>query len=130
MASETYIVCKKITVNPTESNPQIIGGLYHFTFYTDPREMQDFLERCKISHDINDIYMSCFEPMLKLIRQLELKDFIIEYENDFAGIPDESGFTIPVVNGKIVNKFICDESNNSLSNCKRAYKAIGVDYPY
>ena len=129
MASETYIICKEVTATPDDIDFKTRGGVSHFRFYSDFWEMQNFLSVCKVSANINDVYLSCSEPLMELIHQLQIKNYLIEFEHDFAGMPDESGFIIPVSNGIILNKLIVDENNNEFAAVKRAYKAVGLDYP-
>jgi len=129
MASETYIISKEITNTPTDNDFEITGGTYYFKFDSDYCEMQNFLSICKVSASITDVYLSSSGSIIELIHRLQIKNYLIEYENDFAGQPDDSGFIIPVSNGIILNKLIVDESNADFGAFKRAYKAVGLDYP-
>jgi hypothetical protein len=116
MAGETYIICKGIDEAdiPDDIDFQVCDGEYHFKFYSDLWEMRNFLEVCKVSNDINDIYLSCAKPLIELVHRLQIKDYVIQYENDFAGIPDDNGFTIPVSNGVILNRLIIDEDEKGI----------------
>ncbi|WDF76593.1 hypothetical protein PQ469_22155 [Mucilaginibacter sp. KACC 22773] len=129
MGSKTYIISKEIADTPTDINFEIMEGVYCFRFYADYWEMQNFLSICKVITDINEVYLSCSVPLIELVHQLQIKNYLIEFENDFAGIPDESGFIIPVSNGIILHEFIVDEDNDDFAALKRAYNAVGLEYP-
>lgn len=129
MASETSIICKDIKGNVDDYDFEIIKGVYFFHFHSDLTEMRDFLEICKVSADVRDINLSCTEPILNLVDHLQIKSYLIQYNHDFAGIPDKSGFTVPVKNGIILNRYISDEEDYDERIYKQAYKSIGIDYP-
>lgn len=130
MASETYIICKEINDDvPDDIDFEILGGRYYFTFDSDLLEMKYFLSVCKVSADINDVYLSCCKPLIELVDRLQIKNYLIQYEHDFAGAPDDNGFTIPILNGIILNKLIVDKENEGFAPLKRAFKAVGLDYP-
>jgi len=132
MPSETYIIFKKTEDLPNDISFELSKGPYYYSFYieTDLWEMQEFLSQCKINTDISDIFNSDINHLLALAEELGLKEYIIEYEHDFAGQPDENGFIIPILNGKIMNKYIVDEENKSFLTNKKAYKLIGIDFPF
>lgn len=129
MASETYIISKEIADASTDNDFKIVRGKYYIGFKSDYHEMQTLLGMCKISANMNDIYISGSSLLIELIHHFQLKNYLIEFENDFAGIADESGFIIPVLNAVILNKLIVDESNADFGAFKRAYNAVGFDYP-
>ncbi|RYF26323.1 MAG: hypothetical protein EOO42_01780 [Flavobacteriales bacterium] len=44
--------------------------------------------------------------LFNLIDTLHLTDFLIITDSDFAGVPDDEEFTVPVINGKLVRNAI------------------------
>lgn len=131
MSSYTSIISKElVSVNDDEISFTKYCGLYYYTFGTNLWDMADLLSVCKDTDGITPNIFPVLIPILEVLEKFETPNYLIDYTHDFADQLDESCFTLPVLHGKIANKYIVDETNRHEDSIEAAYKIIGLLSPW
>ncbi len=102
------------------------NGILIFHIHMDYFDAKFFLEACLTNEFVSNILAGPYIQLLDLIDSLDLKDYLINYSNDFADMPDGDEYSIPVINGKIQRKYIF--SNNEECSCTydSVYHLLGI----
>ncbi|WP_461450985.1 hypothetical protein [Mucilaginibacter sp.] len=129
MSSYTTISTKELIVVSEDISFCKYLDFYCYTFDSDFWEMLDMLATCKTSYNVIAATLPGLKPVSEILEKLNKQDYLIDYVNDFANMPDESCFTLPVLNGKIVNEYIVDENNRNKVSIKAAYSIVNLKIP-
>jgi hypothetical protein len=126
MGCSLNIVCKRLSNVPKDIAYKEYGTQYYFDVDYGFQE-REILNACMSYLEIDDIYLSAFKPIMELVERLKLKDFLIIYDDEFAGVPGDNGYIIPVKNGKIMHKYIvADDYDGGCGSYELAFKLIGL----
>jgi len=71
-------------------------------------------------------FNSDISSFFNLIDKLELTDFLVATISDFADMPDNDEFSIPIVRGNIVKSAICCYLKNYQADYLAGYKLLDI----
>lgn len=106
----------------------IHNGYHTFSLNISHYGAVSFLEQCLSQTHIDNILGSEFKCLLELIDVYKLKNFVIDYENDFAGMPCDDEFRVAFIDGFVQKSSLLQNQNrSSIKDYRVMFKQLGVD---